>query len=478
MSKTKLIKEEILDMIRLGIIGPGDKVPSIRSMAKKHGVSITPVNDAYNALVAMQLVESRPQSGYYVSSSTEHLQEYAKLHLHASLNKSEHYSVMDDFFAGYSAAALNANNDIRFSFGSTSATSSVYPEKDFNSCLADCMHRLKSGDNRQVILHDELPLKKSILKWMQRCRCKTSIEDISIVRSVTEGVMLAVRACSERGSLIATEAPGHIGFYFIAKFLDREVLPIPSHPDTGLDIDALEELLRRGVGPGCLLLTSAFSNPTGAVMSEDRKRRLTTLCREYSLPIIEDDTLGELYFGESRPLPLKSYDDDNVIYVSGFGKCLTPTARLAYVSAGRFKGEFAFSKHISTAYTFPPLQMAMAEFLESGQAVRGISFFRKWLRGCVYTYRETILSVFPEGTSVNEPKGGPYLWVSLPEGMSANALNELAKKEGISISPSQLFNAPPEMGSCFRFNCVSLPLSSDSLNAVRKLGKLACSLAE
>ena len=54
MSKTNEIREEILEMIRLGIIGPGEKLPSIRSVAKKYAVSITPVNDAYNSLVAQQ----------------------------------------------------------------------------------------------------------------------------------------------------------------------------------------------------------------------------------------------------------------------------------------------------------------------------------------------------------------------------------------------------------------------------------------
>ena len=164
MSKTNQIKDEIVEMIRLGIIGPGEKMPSIRSMAKKYGVSITPVTDAYNSLVSLQLVESRPQSGYYVTSSIDTLKSELDLQLHVGLNKSEHYSMVDDFFSGYSEIAFNANNDICFSFGSTSATSSVYPEMNFNSCLADYVQKLRGGYNPQVKLHDELSLKKAVLK--------------------------------------------------------------------------------------------------------------------------------------------------------------------------------------------------------------------------------------------------------------------------------------------------------------------------
>ena len=77
MSKTDEIRNEIIEMIRLGIIGPGEKLPSIRKTAIKHDVSITPVSDAYNTLVAQQLVESRPQSGYFVTSSIDKLHELA-----------------------------------------------------------------------------------------------------------------------------------------------------------------------------------------------------------------------------------------------------------------------------------------------------------------------------------------------------------------------------------------------------------------
>ncbi len=476
ISKTNEIKEEILEMIRLGIIGPGEKMPSIRSMAKKYGVSITPVNDAYNALVAQQLVESRPQSGYYVTNSIDLLQKELELQLHVGLNKSEHYSMVDDFFSGYSEIAFNVNNDIEFSFGSTSATSSVYPEMSFNSHLVNYIQGIREGFNNQVKLHDELPLKKAVMKWMRSCQCRNGIEDISLVRSVTEGVMLAVRACTGRGELVAIEAPGHVGFYFIAKYLEREILSVPSKPDTGLDIDAFESYLVQGIRPGCLVLSSNFSNPTGAVMPDENKGRLVKLCRDYSVPIIEDDILGELYFTERRPRPLKSFDNDNVIYVSGFGKCLTPTSRLAYVSAGQFRGEFAFYKHISTSYAHPFLQMAMADYLDSGAAYRDVKFLRKWLHNCVKDYRKAVVESFPKGTWVNSPKGGPYLWVRLPSMLSANELCERAKRIGVTIAPSHLFNAREDLSDYFRLNCVAVAYSDEALKAVKKLGSIACAM--
>ncbi len=478
MSIKKDIENEILEMLHRGTLLPGDKLPSIRVMAKNFKVSMTPVIDAYNELMAKQLIESRPNSGYYISKSHEQIKDAVNLQRQITLNANEHYTLMDSFMAGYSELVFNVHNDLQFYFGTTSASSLLYPELGYNTSLLKSLRKAESSGNFQVQVHDEVQLKKNIMKWMQPCQCKNRIDDISIVRSVTDGAMLAVRACARPGSYIAVEAPGHAGFYFIAKFLDCKIIPVPSHPGSGLDVYAFEKMLRQGASPSCLVLTSTFSNPTGALMSDHDKEYLTTLCARYQIPIIEDDILGDLYFTPERPRPLKSFDNDNVIYVSGFGKCLNPTLRLGYVSAGKHYEAFAFYKHISTSYTNPLLQQGLSDFIESGMAGKHVSFFRKTLRINVDSYREAILSSFPKGTQVEMPKGGPYLWVTLPNNISADELGELAKENGISIAPSRLFNAGDSMKSSFRFNCVALPFTSEALMAVERLGSLACSLCE
>jgi len=478
MSIKEDIAHNIVEMIQRGSLLPGDKMPSIRSLAKQYGVSMTPVIDAYNDLVSRQLVESRPGSGYYITKSSEEIGEAMDLQRRISLNVNEHYTQMENFIAGYSELVFNVNNNTQYYFGTTSASSLLYPEMGYNSALAKALRHAESSGNFQVQLHDDVSLKKNLMKWMQPCQLKNRIDDISVVRSVTEGSTLAVRACARPGGYIAVEAPGHAGFYFVAKFLDCKVLPVPSHPETGLDVQAFEQMLRRGKRPSCLLMTSNFSNPTGALMPDDAKEYLCRLCAQYQIPIIEDDIMGDLYFGPNRPRPLKSFDNENVIYISGFGKCLNPTLRLGYVSAGRHYESFAFHKHIATAYTHPLLQQGLVEFMESGVAYKQLSFFRKTLRINVESYRDTILSSFPQGTRVDMPQGGPYLWVQLPEGMSSDSLCELALKNGISIAPARLFNAGESFRNCFRFNCVAMPFTSDVLLAVERLGALARSLSK
>jgi len=469
MSKKAEIESRIIDMIRQGVLMPGEKLPSIRRMAKEYHISMTPVTDAYCDLAAAHWVESRPSSGFYVNRHAGETGETKKL----NLNASEHYSLLDDFLAGYSQIAVNSTNDIRFPFGTTSMNSRVYPESEYNQFLIRAVQAPTFMPGGLMQMHDEADLKRSIMKWMLTCRCKNSIEDISVVHSVTEGLLLGLRACAKPGSTIAVEAPGHAGFYFISQFLEYGVCPVPSRPEAGLDVDVFERMLRSGTRPACLLLCSNFSNPTGALMSDDAKLRLVRLCAEYGVPIIEDDVLGDLYFGEVRPRPLKSFDNDNVIYVSGFSKCLNPVLRMGYVSAGRFRDSFAFQKHLAVSYANPYLQQALSDYLDSGMAGKYVVSYRKRLRENVYTVREKLLEALPAGTHIHEPAGGPYLWVTLPEGHDADVLCSRAVGCGISIAPSRLYNATKEQRSSFRFNCGAVPLGSDCFAAIEALGHLA-----
>ena len=212
-------------------------------------------------------------------------------------------------------------------------------------------------------------------------------------------------------------------------------------------------------------------------MPDESKRRLTDLCARYAVPIIEDDIMGDLHYGKTRPMPLKSFDRENVLYISGFGKSLSPMFRVGYVSAGKFSERFAFYKHLMVAYTLYPVQIGMAEFLRQGNAHEYVRLLRRRLSLLNENYREMISHYFPDGTTVSNPKGGLYLWVTLPRNVDSDLLSNLAENYGISISPSRFFGAPASMKSAFRINIAAVPWSDEVCAALKTLGQLARSLA-
>ncbi len=477
MKKQDLIEQDIIRMITQCILGPGDKLPSIRKLARQYNVSISPVKSAYNALISRHWVEARPSSGYYVTEYVLEDPEVKERSKYLGGNSSERYELLDTFQNGF-GRTFNMKNNIRLGLGSTPASPSYYPHEELAQHLARSSRSLPSPvDNLQAMPHDALDFKKEVFKWARSSGLDFNIDSLSILRGVSDGIQLALRTCAEPGSVVAVESPGFAGFYFSTALFGYKVMPVMSDPITGLDVDRFEHLLRSGQVPSCLLLCSTFSNPTGAVMPDDSKRRLTSLCADYAVPIIEDDIMGDLYYGSSRPMPLKIFDRENVIYVSGFGKCLAPVFRTGYVDAGKYAERFAFYKHLMLAYTPHSVQAGMASFLHSGSAQEYVRLLRRRLALLKDSYRELIFRYFPDGTEVSDPQGGLYLWVKLPGKIDSNRFSNLAENYGISVSPASLFNAPLCMGSSFRLNIAAIPWNKEARAAVKTLGQLASSLA-
>lgn len=476
MKKQELIEQDIIRMITQCIFSPGDRLPSIRELSKRYGVSISPVKNAYNRLMARHWIEAHPRSGYYVSEAVLENPEIRERDRFLRGNFSERFDMLDTMSRGF-GRSFNARGNISVSLGSGSASTSFYPCADFAQHISRYLNEVPNkNSNLQSIAHDSLDLKKQILKWLGGNGLDFGIDTLSIVPNASLATLLALRAVAEPGGVVAVESPGHAGFYFFTTMLNYQVVPVLSDPVTGLNVDQFEQLLRRGPAPSCLLLSSTFSCPTGAVMPEEAKRRLTSLCAQFSVPIIEDDVMGCLYYGKGRPQPLKSFDRENVIYISSFSKVLTPEYRLGYVCAGKYSGRFAFYKHLMVAYALHPVQYGMASFLRSGSGEKNIRLFRRRLSMLKDSYRELIAQSFPAGTEVSNPAGGYYLWVTLPKNADAEELSSLAENYGISISPACLFGAPPSMKSSFRLNIAAAPWNGEARAAVNTLGQLACSV--
>lgn len=477
VKKREAIEQALLNMINCGAFAPGDKLPSIRDIARNFHCSITPVTEAYNNLCAMHAVENRPCSGFYVSRQYHSSNELYR-HNKIKRNDVEKYDSLEQIFPGYGTNTMDMGNTIDTAFAASAAGGSWYPIYDVNAYIGNVFRTPDmKNKNLQVKIHDVVELRYEIMHWMLPCHCMVTIDELSIVSSVSLAIILALRTVAKPGETIAVEAPGFTGFYFAAQFLNYRVLPVRSDPISGLDIKEFISVLDSGERPACLLLTANFSNPTGALMPDENKQALTRLCAERQIPIIEDDCLGPLFYSRSRPKPLKHYDENNVIYISGFGKTISPDIRLAWVAPGKYGNQFALQKHLTVAYVNTAIQSGMAEFLNALNPYDYMNTLKKKVKQAMQEQVDIINEFFPLYSPMEMPKGGIYLWVPLDKNMNAKYLAERSAALGISISPYNLFNAPPDMHNCFRINSIAVPWNAKSRDALRKLGQLASAMA-
>jgi DNA-binding transcriptional MocR family regulator len=202
------------------------------------------------------------------------------------------------------------------------------------------------------------------------------------------------------------------------------------------------------------------------------------LTSERDVPLIEDDIFGDLCFGETRPRPVRAFDDahGNVLLCGGFSKSLCPGLRMGWIAGGRFTERVKALKYTTSMATAELQQAAVAELLATGGYALHLRRLKAALHGQQRALREAVLRYFPEGTQVTDPLGGMVLWAKLPEvegrSRSTRVLFEQARTEGISFTPGHLFGEGDAFDDCLRLNAGNR-WTSELQAAVRRLGELA-----
>ena len=206
-----------------------------------------------------------------------------------------------------------------------------------------------------------------------------------------------------------------------------------------------------------------FQNPTGVSLSLERRREVVAIAREHDLLIVEDDPYGELRFrGDKLPSLFELGDDRHVIYLSTFSKTVAPGLRVAYaVGSEELIGKLALVKQGTDLQTNTLGQYIVNEYLEHGDYRGHIGLIRR-------TYcerRDRMLSAmkkqFPGTLSWNQPEGGMFLWMTLPEATDAQQALLRCIERNVAFVPGQEF-FPDGSGS----NTARLNFSNASLENI------------
>ena len=292
-----------------------------------------------------------------------------------------------------------------------------------------------------------------------------------------EAVQLSLLAVARQGDAVAIESPAYFGSLQLIEALGLKAVEIPSGPRDGMDLDALERVLKTRRIAAVLVVTN-FSNPLGCLMPDANKERLVAMLAAREVPLIEDDLYGDLYFGPSRPRAAKCFDQRGlVLHCGSFSKTLAPGWRIGWVAAGRFRERVSLLKFAQTIATASLQQLAMAEFLAGGHYERHLRSLRKSVAATMHSLGDCVAAHFPAGTRATRPEGGGVLWVELPAGISALKLHDRALEAGIAIAPGPIFSARQGYENCIRLSS-GVVWSPRIEAAVATLGRIAAELPD
>lgn len=197
---------------------------------------------------------------------------------------------------------------------------------------------------------------------------------------------------------------------------------------------------------------------------------------KHGIPLIEDDLYGDVYFGNSRPIPCKAYDEEGWVLWSGsVSKTLAPGYRVGWIAPGKFKDKIIHQKLIHTVSSTTITQEAIANFLEKGRYEHHLRKLRSELHANSLQFTRAVAEYFPEGTKISRPQGGFMLWVELNKKIDTVELYERAIRQKISIAPGRMFSLQNQFHNCMRLS-YGQRWSEHIDDKLKQLGKIARSL--
>ena len=350
------VVDRIATLINRGTLRPGERISSVRKLSSQLRVSVSTVLQAYFLLEDRGFIEARPQSGFYVKLRPRDLPPEPKPS-NPSLSATK--VGVAELLAKVFAAARNPDF---VPLATAIPSPDLLPTKQLNRFMAwVARHRGEQGVNYDFPPGNEA-LRRQVARRSIDWGCSLSPEDIVTTCGAMEALNLCLRAVARPGDTIAIESPTFYGI--LQASLGLRALEIPTHPRDGIDLNALEQAVKKNKIKACLLVPN-FNNPLGSCMSDKNKKQLVEMLGRREIPLIEDDIYGDIYFGTVRPKAAKAFDKEGLVLLcSSFSKTIAPGYRVGWVAPGRFRRQVEHLKSMNTIATATLPQMAVARFLE------------------------------------------------------------------------------------------------------------------
>ena len=262
-------------------------------------------------------------------------------------------------------------------------------------------------------------------------------DDILIVSGSLQALDLVNATLLARGDTVIVERDTYQGSLNRLTRLGVNTIGIPLDGDgMRMDVlaDTLADLKRRGVTPKYIYTIPTVQNPTGTIMPETRRLELLRLAEQYGVPIFEDDCYADLVWDGRRPPAIHAMSKTaNVIHIGSFSKSIAPALRVGFIVAPWA----AMSRMLALktdAGSGALEQMVLAEYCTPHFGTH-VPALTRGLRAKLDTLMEALNEHFGTTAEFEEPKGGIFLWVKLPDHVDTLKLYQAALAAGVSINP-------------------------------------------
>jgi 2-aminoadipate transaminase len=262
-------------------------------------------------------------------------------------------------------------------------------------------------------------------------------DDILVVSGSLQALDLVNQTLLARGDTVIIERDTYQGALTRLTRLGVNAVGIPlDHEGMRMDAlaTALADLRGRGITPKYIYTIPTVQNPTGTIMPEARRAELLKLSQQYGVPIFEDDCYADLIWDGKRPPALYAMSPNaGVIHIGSFSKSIAPALRVGYIVAPWD----ALSRMLALktdAGSGALEQMVLAEYCAQ-HFESHVPKLTRGLRAKLDTLMEALNEQFGTSAEFEDPKGGIFLWVKLPDHVDTLKLCQAALAAGVAINP-------------------------------------------
>lgn len=277
-----------------------------------------------------------------------------------------------------------------------------------------------------------------VVQIMARRGIPTTPEQVLISYGSGEILALLPQVFVDPGDVVIVEGPTFMGAAsrFVAG--GARVISIPVD-DQGMDVVALDQVLQnlaqQGIRPRFIYTIPTFHNPKGSTLSLERRHHLMRLAVYYGVLIVEDDAYFDLRFSGDPLPPLAALDPEGwVLYVSTFSKIIAPGLRVGWAAGSpeilrrleMFRAEGSVGRFLGRT---------IDQFCDQERLERYVQLLCKAYEHKCKTMLQQIRLHFPVEVQVMPPQGGFFLWCQLPSEISATALLQRTRAQGVTFLP-------------------------------------------
>lgn len=458
------ISDYIANKIKCGEWTAGSFLPSQRELAKLFKVNRSTVVIALDELKSMRLVETNGKGGTRIACCKISIYGNVQPNWQSYIDEGIHISNLD---------TIQVINKYEFSpkfirLSSGEASPELFPSEQMEKVLAEVSKNMKSLGYEEP---KGMPyLREQICSYLKDCGIYTSPSNVLIVSGALQAIQLISIGLLQPGSTVFLEKPSYLYSLNIFQSIGMR--------RCGINMD-FQGICAENICPqqpkhrqSILYTIPNYHNPTGIVMSKERRSELLKVCSRGQIPLVEDDVYRELWIDRKPPATIKSMDDNGtVLYVGSVSKTLSPGLRIGWIVGPESVVDRLGDIKMQTDYGSSSLaQLAVAKWMEAGYYNEHNNNLRRHLALRRQATLEALEINFKNIAEWNIPEGGYYIWITFKYPIRMNNLFDEALKNGILMYPGYLYD------TCMN-QSLRISYSYAEINDIRKgiyiLGEIA-----